>query len=215
MVENTAKSAPGQAGWMTATAIAFFTALVCAHAVGDPDSVLERPLSQFRDGHDGWLGYAMFFLLLLMGVQYTVVLVRSRMEAEAFISGLGVSLILIVSLTSSSGAFHLLTSLLLLLILFSFFGSLIRRAGNPCLWLHLTVPVLLVFATRFHSYGLWQKSLIVYFILAAVFHVHILQRNLQNPREARRDQPRKRRKVYQLEPGPVWQRRKQRGSNPA
>jgi hypothetical protein len=215
MDESSTKLAPGEAGWMKAAAIAFFAALLWAHGLDDIDLLLERPLSQFRDGHHRWLGYGLFALLLLMGVQYTIALARSRMEPEAFISGLGVALLLIVAATDSSGAFHLFTSILLLLLLFSFFASLLRRAGSLYLLPHLTVPVILVLATRFHSYGLWQKSLIAYFVLAAVFHVHVLERNLTNSREAGLRQPKRTRKVYQLKPGPAWPRRKQRDSNPA
>jgi hypothetical protein len=187
----------------------FLLLLTCAHGSAASDKLISRPLSMFRDGPDALLGYAMFATLLLSGVLYTAALARCRRAAEAALSGLAVLLLLVVAATPSADAFHGLCSFLLLLLLFGFYTLLLVRCGGPWVLVHLTVPVAWMLATGFHSYGLWQKGLVVYFLLAAVVHHHVLSRLAAGaPRGMSRGLPVRRRKVYQLEPGRAWSRRR-------
>jgi hypothetical protein len=192
---------------MKLAAIAFFLLLVTAHCGGDLEEQLAQPLSLFRDGEKIWLGYALFSLLLMVGVLYTVMLARRQMEPEAIVSGFAVLLLLIVAATPSYSAFHLLTSLVLLTVLFGYYGLLLRRANSLWFLPHLMIPVILVLATRFHSYGLWQKSFISYIVLAAVIHTHLLGEIELHP-QRKHGGAKRRRKVYRLEPGPEWARKR-------
>jgi hypothetical protein len=193
----------------------FLVLLLRAHALDESDDPLGRPLSMFRDGPQAWLGYAMFAALLLVGLLYTAALVRRRREGEAAISGLAVLLLLLVAATPSSDSFHGLCSLLLLLLLFAHYTWLLYRLGGPWVFAHLAVPVSLMLGTRSHSYGLWQKGLILYFLAAVVVHYHVLKleaagggRRSARTRIRGGSPPGNRRKVYQLEPGRAWRRRR-------
>jgi hypothetical protein len=193
---------------MKLAAVTFFLLLLYAHAGTDP--ALEWPLSVFRDGERAWLGHVLFALLLLIGGLHTAAQVRARRPGDAAASGLAVFLLLLVAVTPSWGAFHLAWSFLLLGLLFGYYAIVLYRVESFWLMAHLAVPVALAIVTRFHSYGIWQKSFIVYFMIAAVVHHHILMRvaPADRPRpDARAPGSRKRRKVYRLEPGPEWSRR--------
>ncbi len=191
----------------------FLLLLVQAHSLPGHGDPLARPLSMFRDGPHAWLGYLMFSALVLAGLLYTVSLFRCRREGEAVVSALALLFLIAVAATPSVDTFHLLCSVLLLLLLFSHYALLLYRAGGPWWLAHLTVPLALLLATQFHSYGAWQKALVLYFLAAAVLHHHLLGREAVG---ARRDSPRatnwgrgqpiRRRKVYQLEPGREWRR---------
>jgi hypothetical protein len=192
----------------------FVLLLLRAHALDESDDPLGRPLSMFRDGPQAWLGYAMFAALLLVGLLYTAALVRRRREAEAAISGLAVLLLLLVAASPSSDSFHGLCSLLLLLLLFAHYTWLLYRLGGPWVFAHLAVPVSLMLGTQFHSYGLWQKGLILYFLATVVVHYHVLKLGTAGGRRSGRTQALgrgqlgNRRMVYQLEPGRAWRRRR-------
>jgi hypothetical protein len=199
---------------MKLASFAFFLLLTYAHQAGDFDRTLAQPLSLFRDGGQAWVGYALFAVLLVIGWLYATALARSHREAEAAVAGLTVLLLVAVAVTPSWSSFHLFCSLLLLLLLFGYYARLLSRAARPLLFAHLAVPTALALATGFHSYGLWQKSLIAYFVAVAVTHHHLVGRLPRQggpwpagsrPRAC--EEPMKRRKVYRLEPGRAWAKR--------
>lgn len=198
---------------MKLAALSFFLLLVYVHYMGDPECVAEQPLSLFRDDARGFFGYALFAALLLVSVLYIVALARSQREAEAIISAVAAVILLTVAVTPSMNGFHLFFSLLLFALLFSYYGVVLYRAQPILLMLHLIVPLALAFAVRFHSYGLWQKSFISYFVLLAVTHHHALtsQRSRKHSSPTayslHRSQAKQRRKVYSLEPEAHWRRR--------
>jgi hypothetical protein len=191
---------------MKLASFAFFLLLLAIHVEGDFDVLLGRPLSMFRDGDQAWLGYLLFALLLLIGLCYARALAQSRREGEATVVGLAVLLLVVVAATPSLGAGHGLCSFLLLFLLFGYYALLLYRAGSLWLMPHLFVPVVLALATQLHSYGLWQKSIIAYFVMVALVHHHLLS---PAPAAWRRGQLHKRRKVYQLDLGQEWGRRRQ------
>ncbi len=191
---------------------AFFLLLGLAHLAGDLDELLARPLSPFREGEFAWLGYLLFAVLLLIGVLYVSALWRRQREAQATAASLALVQLLIVALTESYGLLHLMCSFLLLVLLFGYYAVLLLRAGSAWFIAHLTMPTLLLLATQGHSYGLWQKAFIVYCVLAAVIHHHLL--GAPEPVwRSRRAQPLRRRKVYTLEAGRAWGRRGAAGSS--
>jgi hypothetical protein len=188
---------------MKLAALTFFLLLLFAHLTGDFDTQAGRPLSMFRDGSQAWLGYVLFAALLIVAVLYVTTLVRFDRLGEAATACLAFFLLLVVVATPSSNGFHLLCSLLLLLLMFAYFGLLMARTEKIWLFAHLAVPVALVLVIRFHSYGLWQKSIISYFVLLTAVHHQVLTLPELSPR---RYIPTRRRKVYQLEPTREWAR---------
>lgn len=205
---------------MKLAALSFFLLLLYVHWTGDQEHVVEQPLSMFRDDSRGLFGYALFATLLLTGVLYVAALARSQREAEAAISAIGVLMLLVVAVTPSTNGFHVLCSLWLFGLLFGYYAILLYRAERILLIvrillvvLHLIVPIALAFAIQFHSYGLWQKSFISYFVFLAAAHHHALTRQrFEKPSSPaagpwrRGDAPRRRR-VYRVELQENWRRR--------
>jgi hypothetical protein len=193
---------------MKLAALSFLVLLLAAHVAGDTARLLGQPLSQFRDGEEALLGYGLFALLVLVGGLYAVALARSDRVAESAITGFAVLLLLLIAATPSLGVFHHLFSLGLLLVLFGYFTILLLRAGSPLLLAHLAMPLGIAWFTEMHSYGLWQKSFIVYIVLAATVHHHLLGRPAP-PQPAQRRAgalPSRRRTVYALAVGREWAR---------
>lgn len=189
-------------------ALVFSVLLLVAHC--EDDALIALPLSMLRDGKQSGVGVALFSLLLFIGLWLTGSLYRARKEGETLTSALAVVLLLIVALTPSTGGIHGLCSFLLLGLLHVYYGILLYEVGMFWLFLHVGAPVFLLGATQLHSYGLWQKSLIVYFVLAATLRHHLLVYEPTRKREKRSDKPLRRRKVYHLEPGRTWVRRDNR-----
>lgn len=199
---------------MKPAAALYFLLLISLHVVGATQPVLEVPLSVFRDGKYAWLGYAIFAVLLLIGAMYATTLVRAERPGAALMAACAVLLLFVVAATPSLGSFHLLCSLLLFALLFGYYAVLLYRAESFWLIAHLAVPLLLAFATRFHSYGIWQKGFVSYFVIAATIHHYLVVRQLRavqargpKKRPTYTAGTRKKRKVYRLHPGPVWERK--------
>ena len=187
----------------------FLLLLLSAHAMGDLDHQLSTPLSQFRDDSLDWLGYLLFGVLLVVGALYTLALARSRRPVDAGIAVFALLLLIVVAATPSFDGYHQLCALLLLVMLFAYYAVLLHRAGSIWMLVHLAVPWLLLGLTCCHSYGLWQKSFILYCVIAAAIHHHLLGQSEEPDRRPRaaRTSPLRRRKVYALEPGRDWARR--------
>src|SRR5882724_11275273 len=113
---------------MKLASLAFFLLLVFAHIVGNSEPALARPLSEFRDGERAWLGYALFALLLVIAGVHAAAQVRAKRPGDAAVSGLAVVLLLLVAETPSWGGFHSFWSLLLLALLFGYYGMLLYCA---------------------------------------------------------------------------------------
>ena len=199
---------------MKLASAAFVLLLLGAHAAGDFDECLGQPLSMFRDGQQGWLGYMLFAALLMIGWLYTTALIRDGKEEEAVSGGLAALLLILVAVTPSFQAFHLLFSVALLVLLFLHYGRLLRESGSPWLTLHLLAPFVLALVSGCHSYGLWQKSLILYFVVLANIRHHLLGQGVTgrhlsaaSPRTVDGNGIYRRPKVYRLEAGPTWARR--------
>jgi hypothetical protein len=199
---------------MKLASVVFLLLLLHAHGEGDRDDQLARPLSLFRDGSHGWLGYALFAVLLVIGWLYARALARSRKEVEAGLAGCAFVLLLAVAVTASWGALHLVCSLVLLALLYGYCAVVLHHARSPWLVGHLGVPVVLAVAIGFHSYGAWQKGFIVYSVLAVTIHHHLLRRpagtgpSLGSPSPWRCGRPVARRKVHEVQPGRAWVRGK-------
>jgi hypothetical protein len=163
---------------MKLASLAFLTILLFAHGTGAPAELLGLPLSQFRDGPSAVFGYALFGLLLAIAAMMIVTLWRCRLYHHVSPFCLAGFLLLLVAATSSVNGFHLLCSFVLFGLLYAYYALLLYKKSPAWLWAHLAVPALLVLMTQAHSYGLWQKSFIVYYLLVANVHHHLLSRGL-------------------------------------
>jgi hypothetical protein len=200
---------------MKLASLAFVLLLLIAHAAGDGARLLGQPLSMFRDGGQGGLGYALFALLLLISGLYLTALARAGRAGEVAVAAVAALLLAVVAVTPSQGAFHLLCSLLLLGVLLCYYALLVYRAEGP--WLaavHLAVPFALAGATGLHSYGLWQKAVITYLVVVSAVHHHLLGRPPVRRARARYSGRAagpylsgRRHKVYALSPSREWARR--------
>src|SRR5262245_39920310 len=115
---------------MRLASAAFVLLLLGAHATGNIDQCLETPLSMFRDGPYGWLGYLLFVALLLVCVLYAIELIRGEKEEEAVVAGLAALLLFLVAVTPSFDLFHILCSFVLMLLLFTYYWRLLYEAGS-------------------------------------------------------------------------------------
>jgi hypothetical protein len=190
----------------------FIVLLIYAHDAGDPDKQIAQPLSMFRDGEQWLLGYSLFAVLLLLGVPMIHALVQLRRDSATGLFSVAAVLLALVAVTPSWDAFHVLASLVLIVLLYGYYAHLLHAARSAGLLPHLAAPVLLLFATQFHSYGAWQKGLIVYFVGVINVHYHVLCRGDPGSwlgarrRAARPGPPFRRRKVYIVDPEQTWTR---------
>jgi hypothetical protein len=150
---------------MKLVTLAFLALLVLAHANGEGRIALARPLSLFREEAGSPIGWVLFGLLLAAGVILVQLLLRMRWFFDAFMLLVVTALLAFVAATPSLDSDHLIVSGVLLLSLYLYYALLFHRLESRWLWLHLPMPVLLLFLTQRHSYGLWQKSLILYYLL--------------------------------------------------
>jgi hypothetical protein len=49
----------------------------------------------------------------------------------------------------------------------------------PLMLIHLCAPLVIAVVTGFESYGIWQKALISYFVVAATIHHHVAMRDMR------------------------------------
>lgn len=161
---------------MKTATIAFLLLLVAVHISSDTPEILAQPLSMFRDGDDSAIGYALFGLLALITALMTVASIRARRELDIGVFCAASALLMVVAVTSSIGAFHILSSLVLIGLVYSYFGLLLYNVRSVWRFVHWPAALVLWLGTGCHSYGLWQKCLIVYFILLVNIHYHVVSR---------------------------------------
>jgi hypothetical protein len=197
---------------MKLASLTFLAILVLAHLAGDLAESVALPLSMFRDGAYRPLGCLLFVLLLGIAALMLATLHRAGLYGSAALLGMVALFLLLVAVTPSTDGFHVFCSFVVLALLFSYYAVMLRGVGLVWMWAHLTVPLVLVVATHCHSYGLWQKSLIVYFLLAVNVQHFLLSRRRPHRGSARQGRRLagtrsvRRRVVYVLEPGRSWAR---------
>src|SRR5688500_2189915 len=96
---------------LPATAL-FVALLVVAHRL-DRDA-WDKPLSLFRDGPYPALGYALFGLLLLVGVLHVRLYWRAGRWRDTFSPAVALVLLAVVGATPSMDGLHMIASFLLL-----------------------------------------------------------------------------------------------------
>lgn len=153
---------------MRLASLAFVLILTGLH-LRDP-SELSSPLSSFRDGPQRMWGFTLFGLLAFIGLTWLWTLIRTRSVSDLIAVAPALPLLGFVALSDSMDGWHLFASLVLLGWLLLFFAAKLHEEESGLLFLHMAMPVVIALTIQFHSFGLWQKSLIAYFVLAINLH---------------------------------------------
>lgn len=152
---------------MRLASIAFFLILAGLHG---SEGTLSQPLSTFRDGPQRTWGFALFGLLTFIGLNWIWTLIRTRSTSELVGVVPALPLLGFVALTDSRDGWHLAASFVLLGWMLLFFAAKLWEEENWLVFLHLLMPIAIGLTIRFHSFGLWQKSLIAYFVVLINMH---------------------------------------------
>lgn len=171
--------------------VVFAALLVCAHVADLQGDAYERPLSMFRDYDPAWLGYALFGVLVAVGLETARTAYRVQAEFHAAAYLVATALLAVVAATPSYDSLHTACALTAMGLMFVYYAVLLYRADSMFwLVLHLLTPSLLMMASRLESYGIWQKGMILYFLMATVVHHHYLSQWLPKRRRRKRQRGR-------------------------
>jgi hypothetical protein len=137
-------------------------------------SATALPLSMFWDGRHAGLGYLAFSLLILMGGVMTFAAYRCGDSITGTFYAVAMILLIAIAATPSFDSFHLFISLLLPFLFYAYYLTLLYSHVSFWMFLHLFVPLIVLLAIHYHSFGAWQKSMIIYFGLVANVHYSFL-----------------------------------------
>jgi len=198
---------------MKVLSIAFFGLLLWSQNAAGPE-LSAQPLSMFRDGEFRAVGYALFGLLMSIGVLMLHAQVRARHVGAVMVFGLALVFLIVVVATPSLDATHDACATALLFLLFVYYaGLLILTRTSFWLYVHLAAPLILM-PLLAGGYGPLQKGLIVYLLVLVNIHWHVLQNMSPLGHGARQPSPPlRRRTVYVVETGKAWNRRERLGSS--
>jgi len=170
-------------------AAAFLGLLALAHASDRRGEIWRRPLSMFRDYEPAWLGYALFGLLILLGVAAACSAGRRGLGLDAAVYLLTAGLLAVIAATPSADVDHLFVAFLAKSAIFLWFAARLY-VGDSLFWMlmHMSAPTWMVFAAGTGGYGVWQKGMILYFVAGIVFADDLQGREhrANNPRRTRR-----------------------------
>lgn len=162
---------------MKLAAFMFFALLFQVHQVCSPYESVNWPLSAFREGDCEPLGYGLFAAIALITAVYSIDLERFKDPIDTLDTiGFGV-LLLFVTLSPDRWLFHRVSAFMLLGCAYLFFAIHLRNS-RPVMLIHLCAPIAIAVLTGFQSYGIWQKALISYFVVAATIHHHVATRDM-------------------------------------
>jgi hypothetical protein len=164
----------------------FLALFVCAHLADLRGDAYTRPLSMFRDYDPAWIGYALFGLLIAIGLETARTAFRLRSEIHTFMYLLMTGLLAFVAATPSTGEWHQICAIVAMAIMFVYYAVLLYH-GDELFWLvmHLLSPSFALMASHYESYGVFQKGMIVYFLVATIVHQGVLAQWL--PKRTKKD----------------------------
>ena len=205
--------------------LAFVMMMVWTHVQPPVVERLRTPLSLLRDGAHPVLGFVLFGLLILIHVLLIHKAWRARAGSAVAVFALATALIVFVTATSSSDGAHLVAAVLALSVPYSYYAVKMKLEGSGWLFPHLLAPLVLLLVTLMVDpggsvpvtvrvqdatvwvppyYGIWQKLIVLYFLLVANLHGLALPAVTPAAGDAGRLRPKRR--VYALEAGDGWRR---------
>jgi hypothetical protein len=149
----------------------FVAVLLAGHGLIGPEAA-DLPLSMLRDGPFPAFGHAAFLSLLGMGPLMVLASWRAGERVAAGFYGVAAAMLVFVAASPSADDTHLLASLLLLVAFYVYYARELFEAESYWVFAHLLAPPVLALASG--CFGLWQKSLIVYFLVAANIHYRVM-----------------------------------------
>lgn len=146
--------------------LAFVVLLLLIHTGADSERLMEQPLSLFRENYNPAVAFVLFGLLLAIGGLAIHTSFQARRWGETMFFSLVTLLLLVIMVTPSFDSLHTSCVSVALLLVYLYFA--VYLAEQPCLLaIHLASPILLLALTQAHSYGMWQKATIVYYLALA------------------------------------------------
>ncbi len=149
----------------------FLAILTALHLCGDGEAG-PMPLSMARDGPVAVLGYLAFVPLVGIGPLMVTVSWKAGEDGAAWFYALATVVMGYIAVTPSEGTGHVFWSLVLPLLFYAYYARVLIEADSFGVFAHLAVPFVLVCVTL--NYGLWQKCLIIYFLIVANIHYQVL-----------------------------------------
>lgn len=166
---------------MKLTSLMFFAQLVFVHNVCGAPASVDWPMSAFRDGECAPLGYMLFLLIGLVLFVYSIDLGRFKDPFETVDTVGFAFLVLMVAISPNQLLFHRIFAFIVLALAYVFFAIQLR-SNRALMVAHICAPAVLAVALRkglgVESYGIWQKTLISYFVCVATVHHHIATRRV-------------------------------------
>lgn len=181
---------------------------------GQPRQIVKAAAQFVSRRRTGASGYALFALPVAMGALATITAARARHWGEMVLFCVITFLLVVTALTPSYDSLHNLCVALAVLLAYLYFAAFLAEG----LWLavHCSFPIVLATITAFHSLGLWQKSLIICFVMLLNVYYHLHRRKITSARQCgqlrrRPGLPGKRRVVYLLDTSArPWPKRRSR-----
>jgi hypothetical protein len=180
---------PVAAAWMlSATVAVFAAALLTAHLglnhypelwrdqvdrfAGRQATLVDLPLSMFRDGELNPYGRPLFQLLITIGCLALVSAFANRDVLGLFAYAAATWLLVLVASTPSDDFFHGFCSFLLFAELMLYMAYALVRVHEVWFGRHLGVILAITWCAGSRSYGVWQKSMILYLLFGLSLVAH-------------------------------------------
>ncbi|HQR07440.1 MAG TPA: hypothetical protein PLN21_11490 [Gemmatales bacterium] len=166
--------------WLPLGTLLFLITLLTGHGYAGWDEALKVPFSQWRDGPYYIFGYIHFALSLACSLLILVLIFRQGHRGEILTGFCIVLLLIVVIVTPSHDVFHRYSSYVLFLMLMSYYTWVLWRWHPRYVMVHLAILLALALLTTWHSYGFWQKTLVLYVLVLMNIQGLYLQSSILN-----------------------------------
>lgn len=155
---------------LSLVSVVYLLMMLAGHTVAGWSFSLAVPISPWREGPYAVFGYAYFGLLFVASLLLQSLLVSGRQTFDIAMSRIIMMLFLVVMVTPSQAFLHRYASLIMFTLLIAYYSSVLYRWHYRWFMLHMCILILLTLATAWHSYGFFQKTLVLY--LLVLMNVH-------------------------------------------
>ncbi|MBL9165822.1 MAG: hypothetical protein JNL18_24070 [Planctomycetaceae bacterium] len=168
--------------------IAFLLAFVGGHLADQRGDAYTRPMSLFRDVEPAWVGYAMFGLLIALGMETARSAARLRYWSQAGVNVLIATALAVTALTPSFDSLHVLgANVAMITLLVNTTWLLFQHEQWFWLVIHITTPATLAMGALANGYGVWQKGMILYFLATTAILNHCFAQCMAQSRREERE----------------------------